>query len=362
MIILVEGLIQITIIFSLLFIKGLAMIGIKDFTRRSRTMASIRDVAWKAGVGIGTVSRALNGTGYVAEETKMKILEAVKELDFRPNELAKNLNRNRSGLVGVMIPDLGHPFFAALIKYIEVELHKRDYKCMICNIAKSASKQKEYIEMLKRNAMDGIISCSDLLSEIDIGDVKRPMVCMDRSWGSSVPNVHSDHKTGGMIAAEEMIKAGCKNVIQFMPEVLDTWSFGERHFIFQNKMKESGVRVKNLYVPDELDGYEKGAWASSELLKFLGKIDGIFSDDLVAIYCLKTALEQNVSVPKELKIMGYDGIRFTEMVSPTITTIYQDLPEIARLCVKIVIEEIEGVQNVKMEQMVKVKLLKGQTV
>lgn len=82
-------------------------------------MAGIKDVARRAGVGVGTVSRALNGSGYISEETRKKILEAAKALDYQPNELAKNLSRNKTDFIGIMMPNLEHPFFASLLKYME---------------------------------------------------------------------------------------------------------------------------------------------------------------------------------------------------------------------------------------------------
>ena len=96
-------------------------------------MPGIRDVAAYAGVGIGTVSRALNKTGYVSKETREKIEEAVRVLGYQPNELARNLYRNKSGMIGVVVPDLENPFFAKFLKCTEIELYKYGYKAVVCN-------------------------------------------------------------------------------------------------------------------------------------------------------------------------------------------------------------------------------------
>lgn len=97
-------------------------------------MASIRDVAIKAGVGIGTVSRALNGSGYISDETKQKIMQAVEELNYKPNELAQNLFRNKSGFIGIVVKNLSHPFMASLVKHVENNLYTNGYKCMLCEV------------------------------------------------------------------------------------------------------------------------------------------------------------------------------------------------------------------------------------
>ena len=126
-------------------------------------MSSIRDVAKEAGVGVGTVSRALNHTGYVSPSTRKKIEKAARKLEYTPNELARNLYRNRSGIVGLIVPDLDHPFFACLTRNIEMELYRQGYKTMICNAVGISDREREYLDMLERNMVDGLITGSHIL-------------------------------------------------------------------------------------------------------------------------------------------------------------------------------------------------------
>lgn len=113
-------------------------------------MAGIRDVAVYAGVGVGTVSRALNKTGYVSEETRKKIDEAVKVLNYQPNELARNLYRNRSGIIGVIVPDLENPFFAKFMKYTEMELYRYGYRAVVCNTVEISNRVEEMIHLMEK--------------------------------------------------------------------------------------------------------------------------------------------------------------------------------------------------------------------
>ena len=128
-----------------------------------RSMASIRDVAQRAGVGVGTVSRVLNGNGYVAEDTRKKIETAISELEYTPNELARNLFRNKTGLIGVLVPDLDHPFFSSFVRETEIALYKKGYKAMVCNTIGNSSREMDYLNMLDRNMVDGIITGSHTL-------------------------------------------------------------------------------------------------------------------------------------------------------------------------------------------------------
>ena len=103
-------------------------------------MAGIRDVAKLAGVGVATVSRVLNESGYVSEETRKKILDAMEELDYIPNELARQLYHKKSGIIAVLMPDVSHPFFSELVKNIETMLYEHGYKTMLCDTFKEKNK------------------------------------------------------------------------------------------------------------------------------------------------------------------------------------------------------------------------------
>ena len=114
-------------------------------------MATIKDVARRAGVGIATVSRMLNGTGYVSADARKRIEEAIEALNYIPNERARNLPKKRAGIVGVIIPDLQMPFYASFIRQVEIDLHEYGYKTMVCNTVEISSREKEYVDMLERS-------------------------------------------------------------------------------------------------------------------------------------------------------------------------------------------------------------------
>ena len=128
-------------------------------------MASIRDVAKKANVGAATVSRVLNNSGYVSEETRQKIEDAMKELNYTPNELARQLFHKKTGIVAVLVPTVGHPFFSDFVDKIEEELYKKGYKTMVCNTIKEGNAELDYLDMLNRHIVDGVISGVHTLEE-----------------------------------------------------------------------------------------------------------------------------------------------------------------------------------------------------
>lgn len=196
-------------------------------------LASIKEVAQKAGVGVGTVSRVLNSTGYVSDETRIKVETAMKELNYIPNELARNLLSKKSGIVAIIIPKISHPFFAEVVLYAEAELMKKGYKTMICSTYSEQNYEKEYINMLNRHIVDGIIAGSHMLDFEEYQGVQGPIVALDRFLGESIPVVSTNHKIGGKLAAEELIRNNCRCVLQIQgARVVDSPSH-ERHYEFE---------------------------------------------------------------------------------------------------------------------------------
>jgi len=113
-------------------------------------MPSLKDVAKRAGVSPTTVSRVLNNRGYISEETRRKVYKAMEELNYQPNEIARALFKKRSYFLGLIIPDISHPFFAEITKYIEYYAYLKGYKVLICNSYLDGHKEKEYIKMTKK--------------------------------------------------------------------------------------------------------------------------------------------------------------------------------------------------------------------
>ena len=196
-------------------------------------MASIKDVAQKAGVGVGTVSRVLNDSGYVSDETREKIEEAMKNLQYTPNELARNLYHKKSGIIAVLVPTVEIPFFAELVHNIEAELYNEGFKIMLCNTDKAHNAELEYLDMLNRHIVDGVITGVHSLDVEEYKKIKKPIVAFDRYLGEDIPVVAVDHKEGGRLAAEILLKNGCKKIVHFRGATAVESPYHERHFEFE---------------------------------------------------------------------------------------------------------------------------------
>lgn len=324
-------------------------------------MAGIREVARLAQVAPSTVSRALNGSGYVAEETKEKIRRAVSELDYVPNQWIRNLYRKKTGIIGVLAPELIHPYFSVLWSELEKELHRHGYNMMLCNTGENPLIEREYLDTLERNLFDGMIIGAAFLPDENYTEMDKPMVSLDRII-QGIPLVTSDHEQGGRIAAEKLIAAGCKCVLQLSdPGVKEVSSSGAGK-AFIKIMQDSGAEViTETFKWDEVIHYEKAMKRTRKILKTYTELDGIMANDLCAAAFLKTSYEMGISVPGKLKILSYDGTFVTDYNCRTLTSIVQDMEGIAKNAVDVLLKLINHQTLAKKEIYMPVRFKEGDT-
>lgn len=324
-------------------------------------MVGIRDVAAYAGVGVGTVSRALNKTGYVSEETRKKIDEAVKALNYQPNELARNLYRNRSNMIGVIVPDLENPFFAKFMKYTEMELYRYGYRAVVCNTIEISNRVEEMVRLMEKNVLDGLIVGVDPPDEKILKRLKKPVVSMDRNWGEKIPVITSDSAKGAQLIAEQIIAAGCRNVLMIEGHTYIRQPFEERGEVVKHMLRDNGISVVSTEIEWNVLSYEYYAQVVEKYLDLFDDVDAIYAGDLLAVACMAVAEKRGIHVPDELKIIGYDGLDIGKFVNPPLTTIKQDIPKMAKCCVDTIMRLLDGDAEIEMKQICDVEFIKGGT-
>lgn len=304
-------------------------------------VAKLTDVAKLAGVSPTTVSRVINKKGYLSEKTISKVNEAMRELGYKPNNIARSLQGKSAKLIGLIFPKISHVFYAELIDKLEHELFKHGYKTIICNSEHDSEKEREYIEMLEANQVDGIISGSHNLGIEDYNRVTAPIISFDRNLSPDIPVVSSDNYAGGILAAETLVKSGAKNIVMITGNDNSNSPTGLRHAGFASVLPTAPIiNVSSDFSPIRKEMEIKHILTTQ-------KPDAIFaSDDLTAILIMKIANELGISVPDNLKIIGYDGTYFIENYYPNLTTIKQPMEDIAILIVELLLQKITG-QTVK---------------
>lgn len=326
-------------------------------------MPSIKDVAQRAGVGVGTVSRVLNDSGYVSDITREKIEKAMRELQYTPNELARNLYRKKSGIVAVLVPSVETPFFSELVHDIEAELYKEGFKIMLCNTDKAHNAELEYLNMLNRHIVDGVITGVHSLDVEEYKKIKKPIVAFDRYLGEDIPVVAVDHKEGGRLAAEILLANGCKKIVHFRGVTAVESPYHDRHFEFARIMKEQGIECFDYELAWNRFDLEYYEYAIKDLFNKIGdwEFDGIFGTDLVAIECMNEVIRRHRKVPKNVKCVAYDGTYITRMVEPNVTSIVQPTKELAKEAAKLICELINGKTYKNKKVTLGVSVRKGNT-
>lgn len=320
-------------------------------------VAKLTDVAALAGVSPTTVSRVINKKGYLSQKTIDKVNQAMRELGYRPNNLARSLQGKSAKLIGLIFPNISNVFYAELIECLEKELFRHGYKTILCNSEQDSAKEKEYLEMLEANQVDGIISSSHNLGISDYDRVAAPIISFDRNLSPKIPVVSSDNFSGGVLAAETLLKNGCQNILMIAGNDDSDSPTMQRRTGFNTILPQATcINVSSHFSPT------RKKMEIKSLIEDL-KPDGIFaSDDMTALLIIKIAEELGIAIPEQLKIIGYDGTSFIEHYVPNLTSIKQPIFDIAKLMVELLLQEIQGNPATSLEYTLPISLLPGKSV
>ncbi|MEE8702897.1 LacI family DNA-binding transcriptional regulator [Bifidobacterium crudilactis] len=341
-------------------------------------MVGMRDVAKKAGVALSTVSLVVNENGYVSDQMRERVESAMKELDYVPNELARNLYHGRSHIIGVIVPTIQHPFFSTLTAYLQQVFARHGLYTMLCSTFDVGEGEAPYVDMLRRRMLDGIILGAHTDYPHDYWtSIERPVVAFDRSLGASVPSVGSDHEQGGELAASLFALTGVRHVVEIggprsrfhdaaddvprdTPSALspvpdddvkgDSEDVSARRttfppvryqLAFESVLDAAGIRYDYMEIPSvaDLGQFERVA---RQLFERFPDADAIMAPDLAAAFCVQEALRRGIRIPESLQILAYDGTFVTDAAGMKITSILQDFSGIANKLSEAMLETINA--------------------
>jgi LacI family transcriptional regulator len=300
-------------------------------------LATIRDVAKEAEVSVATVSRVLNETGYVHADTRKRVTEAMKHLNYSPNEVARSLYKKKSKLIGLLLPDITNPFFPQLARGVEDELQKSGYRILFGNSDENAEKELDYLNTFIQNNVVGIISATNNKSKTNYDGLSIPVVFLDRT-SSDYPSVYADGKEGGRIAAMEIVKRGSKRI---------TLLKGPAHIQpaqdrFQGALEELSRSDIDFHVMSTTSfAFEDAEKWAKELFALYPDTDGVLaSNDIVATAILHEALRLGKSIPEDVQIIGFDDIPQSSLLFPSLSTIRQPAYEMGKESAQLLIKHI----------------------
>lgn len=300
-------------------------------------MATIKDVARVAGVSVATVSRVFNNRGYLSDEVRAKVSAAMKELNYQPNELARSLHCQKSNILGLIVPSVSHPFFGEVTRRLEYYAYQNGYKLLVCNSLQDGKKELEYIEMLKRSQVDGIVMGSHLLNTADYENLNLPLISLDRKLGDNIPYICCDNYQGGELATRHLVELGCKSLVHISGSLEVKMLSNRRTDAFLQVCAQAGVRHRAYELPDSaITDFDETAIQA--ILAENPDCDGIFAtSDTTAALAVAFAAAQGKRVPEELKIIGFDGGIVAGLTAPKLTTVVQPVDAICKYCVEYLI-------------------------
>ena len=308
---------------------------------------TLEEIAHMAGVSIATVSRVINQNGRFSKETEKRVNDIIAKYNYRPNQMARGLRKNRGKVVGIIVPDVTNEFFAKMALEMQNRLLSEDYMAIICNTNESGEIERAHLSMLKSMLVSGLIYITH--ESIDTNHTLIvPTIYIDREplyKSSQEENVfiESENLEGGCQAVKHLAARGCKRIALVCLEGQIS-SHHNRLEGYKKGLRESGLPVdESLMYCTEAVTYEDGYDVTDQILKEHPDVDGIFyTADILALGALQYLLKKNIKAPKDIKIIGFDDIAACARSIPPLTTIHQSVDKIAELAVKNLVSMMNG--------------------
>jgi len=308
---------------------------------------TMRQIAERAEVSIGTVSHVINGTAKVREKLRIRVVEAIRSLGYQPSQLARGLRRNQTSMMGMIIPDVTNPFFPGVVRGVEDVAYKRSFRLVLCNTDNDPHKESLYLSELRSYRPAGLLVIPAAESHITaqlrtLATSGPPVVCIDRrpnGWDGDVVVVANE--AGSYAATTHLLRMGHRN-LAVITGPMHLTNAAERLKGFRRALDEARISIEPEYVQEARFDRQSGYQAALRLLRMLPRPTAIFAcNDLMALGVLLAARELNVACPDELSVVGFDNLDFTEFTAPGLTTVHQSGYQLGATAARLLLERID---------------------
>ncbi|MFZ5354519.1 MAG: LacI family DNA-binding transcriptional regulator [Bacillota bacterium] len=289
---------------------------------------TIKDVAKRAEVGLGTVSRVLNNHPSVNEDTRQKVLTAIKELDYNPNAIARSLKAKVTKSIGVMIPDISSAFYPEIVRGVEDIASEYKYNIILCNTDLKKEIEKQTLSMLKEKKVDGIIFISNTIDDSLTTEFEKlgiPIVLVaTKDLNSKFYSVIIDNEAAAFTAVNYLCNLGHKRIALIAGPEDDPNAGVPRINGYIKALKANDIKLDNNLITYGNYGYRSGFENMSKLMAKGNLPTAVFAaSDTMAVGAASAILQAGYRIPEDISIIGFDGIEIAEFFYPPITTIKQ---------------------------------------
>ncbi|WP_416151518.1 catabolite control protein A [Salipaludibacillus sp. HK11] len=301
---------------------------------------TIYDVAREASVSMATVSRVVNGNPNVKPTTRKRVLEAIDQLGYRPNAVARGLASKKTTSVGVIIPDISSIFFSELARGIEDIATMYKYNIILCNSDQNKDKEIHLINTLLEKQVDGIVFMGgEITKEHEETFKKSPapiVLSATVDDKKEFPSVNIDYKQAAYDAVKSLIDQGHKKIAMLSGTLEDPINGFLKYSGYKDALLDSGLDIDDTLVVIGDYTYDSGLEAMESLLKLTDRPTAIFaSTDEMALGVIHGAQDAGFEVPKDFEVMGFDNTRLASMVRPTLSTVVQPMYDIGAVSMRL---------------------------
>ena len=322
------------------------------------------DVARRAGVSPRTVSNVVNKFPLVSGEVRQRVQQAIEELGYQPNVVARNLRRGRSGMLGLAVPELSLPYFSELAELVIAEARRRSYGLVIEQTDGDPERERQLLKQSERGHLfDGLI-LSPLglpLAQIRQNAGSIPVVLLgEHIAGSPQDHVGINNVAAARDATTHLIQLGHRRIAAIGHQGTPSGETGQlRSAGYRQALRAAGLTVRNsLVVPTASFHRSSGAAAMERLLRLPSPPDAVFCyNDLLAIGAMRTILASGLRIPQDIAVIGFDDIEDAQYTFPSLTTISPDKEGIARLAVAQLLDRLNGNEGTPASRSVEYRLV-----
>ncbi len=305
-------------------------------------MSNIREVARRAGVSVATVSRSLSHPEKVSPATIDKVKQAVAEVNYRPNMLARNFRSARSFTIVVLVPDISNPFFSAVIRCIESHAQKRGYAVLLGDTQDDDTREKQYINMVETHLADGIIQLRPQSeNNAEKATLGLPYINLCGTEGTAGSCIRVDNAAATEVIVNHLVSLGHRRI------GLITGLKGNPHTVdrlkgYKEALRKAGIEVDESIISEGEYTIWSGVNAANKILSMQTRPTAIVCmNDEMAIGAIQAANTQQLRIPDDLSITGFDDIEYARYCNPPLTTIAQPRDDMAKIAVDYLLELIE---------------------
>ncbi len=319
--------------------------------RLAANQVTVRDVAQKAGVSISTVSRVLTGSARVSPELRQRVIDAVEELGYRPNALARGLRMRRTAVIGLLIPDISNPFFGQLARVVEDAANNRGYSILLCNSQNSRAREVQYLDLLRQQQVDGVLVVTSGAMGEELEEFFKltgaAVLALDRRIPQfKGPWIGGDPYPGARQAVQHLLDLGHRN-IGLVRGVEGNISSDERYKALNRALVEAGLPEERWTWVGEytLETGIAAGLALAELPAQKRPTAVIATSEFSAYGLIEGVSRHGISVPDQLSVVGYDNTAFAEVFRPALTVIAQPIEEMGELAVDFILRMINNAEQ-----------------